>query len=128
MCRLRSELQENSLADNKSSICILHTVPRIRRGKYLVSELASMCYSLRCIHRVHLAGGACVGRRVGMKEGADVNVNVADVGCKRLPRWSTSLGICLFPSLSRVASNEGAIPVQNKRDCNNFEEKLIATR
>lgn len=62
-----------------------------------------MCYSLG----VDAGGGALSGSSVcwspteGWKsgergKGADENVDGADGGCKRLPRWSTSLAVCLF--------------------------------
>lgn len=58
-----------------------------------------MCYSLGVdAEGVHLAARVLVADW-GMEEwgeGADENVDGADGGCKRLPRWSTSLAVCLF--------------------------------
>ena len=45
--------------------CIGYTTAEIYGGKYLVFELASMCYSLGVdAEGVHLAARACVGRRL----------------------------------------------------------------
>lgn len=108
---------------------------RVRRGKYLVFELASMCYSLRCIRR-----GALSGARARTRVCVCVCVCWSPTeGWKRglMRMWTEQTlvvrdcrggqPVCLpvfFNPISRRCSGPGKIfPRRNKRGCNNFKGK-----